>query len=220
MISTSQLSFAYPGQHEMSFPDIACMQNEHALILGPSGVGKTTLLHLLGGILSPSKGLIMIRDTPMHQLRGRKLDDFRGKNIGIIFQRAHFIRSLTAIENLFLSQHLGEHKADKKFAYSLLQKLSIEHKANARTDSMSVGELQRLAIARALINKPEVILADEPSSALDDQNCFRMVSLLLEVANENKANLLIVTHDSRIKNMIDKKIYLDNSGSPKTSLSN
>ena len=125
MISTSQLSFAYPGQQEIIFPDITCLQNEHALILGPSGVGKTTLLHLLGGILTPAKGQILIRNTPVHQFRGRKLDDFRGRFIGIIFQRPHFIRSLTAIENLLLSQRLGGHKTDKKDALHLLQKLSI-----------------------------------------------------------------------------------------------
>ena len=192
----------------MIFPDIECKANEHALILGQSGVGKTTLLHLLGGILAPSKGEIIIGGTPMHKMSGKHLDKFRGKHIGLIFQKAHFIRSLTALENLLLTQDLSGNNPDKKQALHLLQRLAIDHKSNSKTHLMSVGEQQRLAIARALINKPDVILADEPSSALDDTNCFNMIHLLLEVANENNANLIIVTHDNRIKDLIEKKIFL------------
>ena len=209
MIKTSQLAYSYPGRQEMHFPDMECGPNEHALILGPSGVGKTTFLHLLGGILSPAKGEIIIRNTPMHELRGNRLDKFRGKHIGLIFQKAHFIRSLFAIENLLLTQHIAGIPSDKKHALHLMEKLSIAHKANSMTHLLSAGEQQRLAIARALINKPDIILADEPSSALDDQNCIDMINLLLHVANENSANLIVVTHDSRIKNMIDKKILLN-----------
>ena len=133
---------------------------------------------------------------------------FRGKRIGIIFQKPHFIRSLTALENLLLTQSLAGNEADKKQAHLLLERLSIGQKANHKTHSMSIGEQQRLAIARALINRPAIILADEPSSALDDQNCQQMIELLLQVANEEKSNLIVVTHDSRIKSMIEKKVFL------------
>ena len=209
MIKTSQLAYSYPGRQEMLFPDMECGPNEHALILGPSGVGKTTFLHLLGGILSPDKGEIIVGNTPMHKLRGHKLDKFRGKHIGLIFQKAHFIRSLTSIENLLLTQHIAGVHSDRKHALHLMEKLSIAHKSGSMTHLLSAGEQQRLAIARALINKPDIILADEPSSALDDQNCINMINLLLNVANENNANLIVVTHDGRIKNMISKKIYLE-----------
>lgn len=192
----------------MVFPDIHCSSNEHLLILGPSGAGKTTLLHLLGGIISPVKGEIIIGGTPMHLLRGSRLDKFRGKHIGLVFQKAHFIRSLNAMENLLFTQHISRIPVDRKSAQHLMEKLSIAHKAKSKTHSLSVGEQQRLAIARALINKPDVILADEPSSALDDQNCIAMINLLLDVATENQANLIVVTHDSRIKDMISNKIYL------------
>lgn len=208
MIQTSQLKYEYPGQAEMEFPDIECDANEHALILGPSGVGKTTLLHLLAGILTPSKGTIKIGNTPMHQLRGKHLDKFRGKHIGLIFQKPHFIKSLSALENLLITQNLAGNSTDKNHAIQLMEKLSIAGKAKSKTYFMSAGEQQRLAIARALINKPQVILADEPSSALDDENCHKMIELLKHVANENNANLIVVTHDSRIKNLIDKKIFL------------
>jgi putative ABC transport system ATP-binding protein len=208
MIRTSSLTFAYPGQSPVGYPDVICEKNEHALILGPSGTGKTTLLHLLGGILSPASGEINIGGTPLHSLRGHSLDTFRGQHIGIIFQKPHFIRSLTALENLLLAQSLSGKKSDKSRALLLMDRLAIGRNAHKKTTAMSIGEQQRLAIARALINSPAVILADEPSSALDDQNCRQMVGLLLEVATENNANLIVVTHDSRIKDSIDKKIYL------------
>lgn len=210
MISAVNLEYTYPGQATMVFPSVECSAGEHALILGPSGVGKTTLLHLLGGILSPQKGEIIIGNTPMHTLRGKQLDKFRGKHIGLIFQRPHFIKSITAIENLLLTQHLSDNKKDTAHIHHLMERLSIAHKLHSRTFSLSVGEQQRLAIARALVTRPDVILADEPSSALDDDNCRRMISLLLDVANENNANLIVVTHDSRIKDMISKKVYLQN----------
>jgi lipoprotein-releasing system ATP-binding protein len=209
MISTSGLTYAYPGQIPVKYPDVHCRLNEHALILGPSGTGKTTLLHLLGGILTPSSGEIVIGDTAVNSLKGHALDTFRGKHIGIIFQKPHFIRSLTAVENLLLTQTLSGNNADKKHALALMDRLSIGQKADRKTYSMSVGEQQRLAIARALINRPAVILADEPSSALDDLNCQLIIELLLQVANEEKSNLVVVTHDSRIKHMIEKKIILN-----------
>ena len=208
MIRTSNLTYSYPGQEEFTFPDIHCEAGEHALILGPSGAGKTTLLHLLGGILSPAKGEIFINETPMHTLRGQKLDKFRGKNIGIIFQKPHFIKSLSSIENLLLAQTLSGQKKDLPRIKHILNRLSISQKANAKTYSLSIGEQQRLAIARALVNHPQIVLADEPSSALDDENCLNMVNLLRDVPSESNANLIIVTHDSHIKNLIDKKIEI------------
>ncbi len=208
MIKTSRLTFTYPGQSVLQFPDLHCGSNEHALILGPSGSGKTTMLHLLGGLISPSSGEIVIGSTSVHTLKGHALDVFRGKNIGIIFQKPHFIRSLTALENLELTQSLSGNKPDRNHALALLEGLSIASKANAKTDTMSIGEQQRLAIARALMNHPSIILADEPSSALDDVHCQKMIELLLQVANEQNANLIVVTHDSRIKDMIAKRIFL------------
>ncbi len=208
MLFTTDLTFAYSKGHQMRFPDIRCESHEHLLILGPSGAGKTTLLHLLGGILSPSSGEIHIGDTAMHRLKGHSLDAFRGQKIGIVFQRPHFIPSMHAMENLLLTQHLSGRKTSKPMATALLKRLGIEHRAYTRPFSMSVGEQQRLAIARALINHPEVILADEPSSALDDDNCINMIRLLQEVADENNASLIIVTHDSRISEIIEKKMEL------------
>lgn len=208
MISATSLTYAYPGQPPVKFPDIHCAQYEHALILGPSGTGKTTLLHLLGGLLTPSSGEISILNTATHKLRGHALDAFRGKHIGIIFQKPHFVRSLTAVENLTLSQTLAGKPADQHAAMNMMERLSIGTKANQKTHTLSIGEQQRLAIARALINRPALILADEPSSSLDDFHCKQMIDLLLQVAGDAGANLIVVTHDHRLRDRMDKKIFL------------
>lgn len=208
MILSRQLGFAYPGEATLTFPDIHCHAQEHLLILGPSGAGKTTLLHLLGCILKPTQGQIIIHDQDVNSLSGKQLDHFRGKHIGIIFQRPHFIKSLTAIENVLFTQHLANHKTDEKLALSLLDHLQIRKQANKYTDTLSLGELQRLAIARACAVSPNILLADEPSSSLDDDNCYRMIRLLKQIAEERKANLIVVTHDERIKNEFSNQLHL------------
>lgn len=208
MVRTHQLTFSYPGQPATVFPDMDIPDGSHALILGPSGVGKTTFLHLLGGLLSPSSGDIHMAGTALHSLRGKALDRFRGDKIGIVFQRHHFIRSLTALENLLLTQYVAGQKQDVVVAKNLLDQLGIGHHADRPPHRMSIGEQQRLAIARAVINHPAVILADEPSSALDDDHCRDVIELLLQVANQNKATLLVVTHDQRIKDIIPHHIHL------------
>ncbi len=208
MIRCTGLTFSYPGQPAFGFPDLHCGPNEQLLILGPSGAGKTTLLHLLAGLLVPTSGEIHIGITAMHTLRGHALDRFRGQKIGIVFQKSHFLRSLTALENLLLTQHLSGLRSDPTVALALMKRLSIEHRAHSKTYSMSIGEQQRLAIARSLVNHPTLILADEPSSALDDSNCHKMIQLLLDVAAENHAALMVVTHDNRIKDLISNHIIL------------
>lgn len=199
MLITKNLTFEYAAAKPMLFPDINLQRGEQGLLLGQSGSGKTTLLHLLGGLLSPKSGDIQINDQNLSVLRGAELDHFRGKNIGIIFQTAHFIRSLTVEENLILAQQLGGNKPDKALIFSFLQKLNLSHKLKSKPHELSIGEAQRANIARALINAPSVILADEPTSALDDKNAEEVIKLLEQQAAEVKATLLIVTHDSRLK---------------------
>ena len=208
MLRTENLGYAYDSQTRLNFPDIHCQTGEHWLLLGNSGCGKTTLLHLLGGLLTPKGGQVKIGDTALNQLSGAKRDQFRGQNIGIIFQKSHFVRALTVSENLALAQQLAGKKVDKKRIQNLLDRLNIGHKLNAKTSSLSQGEQQRVAIARALINQPKVILADEPTSALDDKNTEEVIQLLEESAREVNAILLVVTHDGRLKNRFKNSIQL------------
>jgi len=211
MLATKGLKYSYDSKTALDFPDIECQRGESWLLLGQSGSGKTTLLHVLGGLRTPREGKVFVSETDLHALSAAKMDRFRGENIGIIFQDAHFLKALTVEENLALAQQLAGHSVSKKRIKTLLERLNIGHKLKSKPRELSQGEQQRVAIARALINKPAVILADEPTSALDDVNCNEVVRLLEVQAKEENAVLLIVTHDGRLKDLFPNKIYLGNN---------
>ncbi len=208
MLATNSLSYAYPGQPSLAFQDFECRQGEHWLILGQSGSGKTTLLHLLGGLLTPLTGSIVLAGANISRLSSKALDQYRGRQIGIIFQKAYFIRSLTVEENLLLAQRLAGFQPDHTKVRSLLERLNVVQKLKSKPDRLSVGEQQRVAIARSMVNSPKVILADEPTSALDDLNCEYVTQLLEQQAAELKATLVIVTHDGRLRDRISNQIHL------------
>ena len=197
MLETKNLRFKYDNNLELNFPDIKTSK-ENLLILGASGVGKTTFLHLLSGLLKPINGEIDLLGTEISQLKMSEMDQFRGKNIGIVFQKPHFINSLTVKENLQLAQYISK-KSDKNRIQSLLESLGIEDKANKKTQNLSQGEKQRVSIALAIVNSPKLILADEPTSSLDDLNCDKVINILKNQASKYKAKLIIITHDYRLK---------------------
>ena len=210
MIATEDLTFSYASDQteKLTFPNINCARGEHWLLLGQSGSGKTTFLHLLAGLRTPTSGSVKVNETILSQISSAKLDQFRGRNIGVIFQQSHFVRALSVQENLLLAQKLAGLVPERKQAQIILEHLNIGHKMDARPSDLSVGEQQRVAIARALINNPTVILADEPTSALDDQNTSQVVDLLQDQAKKANATLLIVTHDTRLKSIFEKQIQL------------
>ncbi|MEZ4983034.1 MAG: ATP-binding cassette domain-containing protein [Saprospiraceae bacterium] len=199
MLKTQNLQYTYKGGTTIQLPDFECKRGEHWLVLGQSGSGKTTLLHLLAGLLKPGQGSIRVGAQEITQLSGAQMDQFRGKHIGIVFQKPNFVAALTVEENLALAQNLAGNPANHQQIRDLLSRLGIENKRKKHTHQLSQGEQQRVAIARAIINQPEVILADEPTSALDDKHTEEVVKLLIEQANAVNANLLIVTHDGRLK---------------------
>lgn len=211
MIKTTNLQFNYNNEQQFQFPDINCEQGSHWLILGQSGCGKTTLLHLLGGLLRPNSGEIEVKFEKITTFSEEKLDHFRGKNIGIIFQQSHLIKALTVEENLLTAQYLAGMPQDKAKVKHLLEKLNMGHKLKARVQNLSLGEQQRVSIARALVNDPVLILADEPTSSLDDNNCKEVVDLLLEQSQNFNATLLIVTHDGRLKQLFENQILLESA---------
>lgn len=208
MIQIANLAFKYAQGPEIKFPDFSCKKGEELLILGKSGTGKTTLLHLLGALRKPTQGQITIGEEQISKLSSGQLDRFRGKNVGIVFQTSHFVQSLSVIDNLMLVPYFSKSATDKKFAMELLESLNLASKAKKKTTDLSVGEQQRVAIARALMNKPQLLLADEPTSALDDENASQVLKLLREHASDLKSSLVIVTHDNRLKSEISNAITL------------
>ena len=207
MITTKGLNFKYNDQASFSFPDIRLAKDENLLIIGNSGIGKTTLLHLLAGLLKSNSGLINLYEQDINNLTQYKMDKFRGQNIGIVFQKPHFVNSLTVKENLQLAQYLGK-KEDKNRIIDILSSLDILDKKNKKPKKLSQGEKQRASIAMAIVNSPKLILADEPTSSLDDENCERVIRLLKKQASEFKAQLIVITHDNRLKKHFKKSIKL------------
>jgi putative ABC transport system ATP-binding protein len=208
MLTTQDISYTYDGGNTMHFPNINCARGEQWLLIGQSGIGKTTLLHILGGLRTPKNGKIFINDTDLYQLPSAEMDRFRGKNIGIVFQQSPFLKALTVAENLAVAQQLAGQTISKDRIKSLLDRLNLGHKLRSKTTELSQGEQQRLAIARAVINKPVLILADEPTAALDDVNCRQVIALLENQAKEENATLVIVTHDQRLKDIFPNQITL------------
>lgn len=208
MLSTTNLRFRYDNGPSFAFPDVACAPRAHLLLLGESGTGKTTLLHLLAGMLRPTNGAVSVDGHDITRLSGRDLDRFRGARIGIVFQTAHFVQSLSVEDNLVLPQYLAGRTVNRAKAAELLKRMNLEHKLKQSTKSLSIGEQQRVAIARALINEPAIVLADEPTSALDDKNARQVIDLLEEQAALTGASLVIVTHDQRLKDRFEKRITL------------
>ena len=207
MIRTKGLNFKYNDQASFSFPDINLGKDENLLIIGSSGIGKTTLLHLLAGLLESNSGSIDLYGQDISKLTQHQIDKFRGQNIGIVFQKPHFVNSLTVKENLQLAQYLGN-KKDQNRIIDILSSLDILDKENKKPKKLSQGEKQRASIAMAIVNSPKLILADEPTSSLDDENCDRVIKLLKKQASEFKAQLIVITHDNRLKKHFKKSIKL------------
>ncbi|HEV7351464.1 ABC transporter ATP-binding protein [Telluribacter sp.] len=208
MIASKDLSFSYSAQKKFLFPDIHCNDAEALLILGQSGRGKTTLLHLLALLLEPQSGDISIDGQSIRHLAPGQAAAVRASKIGIIYQRAHFVGSLNVLENLLLTNYLAGRNQDQEKASSLAAQLGFGEHLSKKTHELSQGEQQRVSIARALMNNPAVILADEPTSSLDDENCRKVVSLLKAQSAQIGASLVVVTHDQRLKDEFSNQISL------------
>jgi putative ABC transport system ATP-binding protein len=207
MIKTKGVEFNYDNQVFFKFQDINLKSSENLLIIGSSGIGKTTLLHLLAGLLKSSSGSIKLFEKELSDLSSYQLDRFRKNNIGIVFQRPHFVNSLTVKENLQLAQYIAN-KKDNNRIENILKNLNILDKSDKKTNQLSQGEKQRASIALAIVNSPKLILADEPTSSLDDINCDNVIKLLKKQATDFGAQLIVITHDSRLKKHFKNSIEL------------
>jgi lipoprotein-releasing system ATP-binding protein len=208
MIRTHNLGFSYSPQKTFAFPDISCEDREALLILGRSGTGKTTFLHLLALLLRAEKGEVIVNGQNIAPLSVAEAAAVRAAQIGIIYQRAHFIRSLSVLDNLLISNYLANKQQNKARARQLAEALGFADHLSKPTHQLSQGEQQRVSIARALMNNPGVILADEPTSSLDDLNCQRVIDLLKTQSEQIGASLVVVTHDQRLKDVFNKQVAL------------
>lgn len=204
MISTHSVSHIYGQKNELCFKDWQIKKGEQWLLLGESGSGKTTFLHIIAGILKPQKGSIVINDTDLYSISARQRDSFRGRNMGMVFQRPHLLKSLTVFENLLIAQSFARLPIDKNRITEILNSLNIAAKKDSFPGELSEGQLQRVSIARAVINKPALLLADEPTSSLDDKNAVAVIELLMSQSVQNGSALVVSTHDKRVKDLLSK----------------
>lgn len=208
MLAVNDLRHDYDGNEVLRVADWRAAQGEHWLMLGPSGSGKTTLLHALAGILRPSVGNVVVAGQNLGALAAAALDRFRGRHIGIVLQRLHLIPSLSVMDNLLLAQYLAGAPQDRRRITEVLGGLDLAEKASARPHELSFGQAQRVAVARAVVNRPKLLLADEPTSNLDDARCLQALELLQTQATACGATLVIATHDQRIKSRVAKHYTL------------
>ncbi|MFX0015380.1 MAG: ABC transporter ATP-binding protein [Promethearchaeota archaeon] len=189
--------------------DLTIQKGDFIVILGPSGSGKTTLLNLIGGIDSSTSGSIRVNSIEITNLRERSLTDYRKEDVGFIFQFYNLIPTLTAVENVELAARL---KFSKKAAYEqsmkMLEAVEMTDKARSFPSQLSGGEQQRIAIARALVKKPKIVLADEPTGNLDTVTGEKVLHLMLQICKNEGTTFLIVTHNVAISKLADYIIYL------------
>ena len=185
-------------------------QHEVVSIVGPSGAGKTTLLQIMGTLDAPDGGKVMINGQDVLQLRERALSAFRNQHIGFVFQFHQLLPEFTAIENVMLPALIAgkERQAARQEALELLTFMGLEQRTEHKPNELSGGEKQRVAVARALVNHPDVVLADEPSGSLDSQNKLELHRLFFDLRDRLGQTFVIVTHDESLAQMTDRVIRL------------
>ena len=186
-------------------------KGEVVLIVGPSGSGKTTLLSMIGCILTPTRGEVYLGGQKVSVLKPEMRAEVRREKIGFVFQGFNLLRSLTALENVQVALDLNriKGKAAKEWAKVILEELGLGHRLDYYPIDMSWGEKQRVSIARAVVKKPGVILADEPTGNLDSKTGHRTAEILRELSREHGTAVIVVTHDNRLENIADRVLYLE-----------
>ena len=190
--------------------DLEIKKGEIVSIVGPSGAGKTTLLQIIGTLDKPNEGEVVINDINISKLSNNKLSDFRNQHIGFVFQFHQLLPEFTALENIMIPAFIGgvSKSVAKQKAEELLEFMQLKDRAHHKPNELSGGEKQRVAVARALINNPEVILADEPSGSLDSKNKRELHQLFFDLRDKYGQTFVIVTHDEELASITDRTIHL------------
>lgn len=203
------ISYQIAGKVIIEDINFSLSLGDNLLITGPSGCGKTSLLSILSGLAKPSSGEVIFNDMNLFNEKQVDIDHFRGRNIGIIFQTFHLIKDFSVNQNLLLLESMSGKKIDKIWLKEVVNRLGLRERLEQKVRFLSVGEMQRLAVARAVILKPSWIFCDEPTSALDDENTKHLLTLLFEISKDLKSSLVIVTHDQRTRSYFTKEQTLD-----------
>lgn len=189
--------------------NLSINKGEFVAIVGPSGSGKSTLLHLIGGVDKPSGGKVYINDVNIYNLKEKDLSIFRRRNVGLIYQFYNLIPVLSVKENILLPAELDNRKIDKEYLDDLLKTLGLKERENHLPNELSGGQQQRTSIGRALVNRPAIVLADEPTGNLDSKNSKEVIELLKLSVKKYKQTLVMITHDPNIALQADRVITIE-----------
>lgn len=210
MITAKGITKSFGALQVLKGIDLEINKGEVVSIVGPSGAGKTTLLQILGTLDSPDSGTLLINGTNVQQLSERQLSAFRNKNIGFVFQFHQLLHEFTALENVMIPALIAQEKASvaENRAKEILDFLKLSDRMSHKPAELSGGEKQRVAVARALINHPAVILADEPSGSLDSRHKEELHALFFELRDKMNQTFVIVTHDEQLAANTDRTIHI------------
>ena len=210
MITINNIHKSYGSLQVLKGVDLTINSGEIVSIVGSSGAGKSTLLHLIGTLDKADQGEILFNQENIRQLSDKKLSAFRNKHIGFVFQFHHLLPEFTALENVCIPAYINKtakHEAEKK-ALELLTLLGLKNRIHHKPSELSGGEQQRVAVCRALINNPDVVLADEPSGNLDSSSAKELHQLFFDLRDKTQQTFVIVTHNEELANMADRKLTM------------
>lgn len=207
ILELKDISKIYDSVNALSNVNLKVKKGEWIAIMGSSGSGKTTMMNIIGCMDKPSNGKVLLDGKDISKESQKNLTTIRREKIGLIFQQFHLISYLTALENVMVAQYYHS-MIDEKEALEALKKVGLESRANHLPSQLSGGEQQRVCIARALINSPEIILADEPTGNLDESNEIIVIDILKQLHKEG-STIIVVTHDPEVGDVAERKIILD-----------
>lgn len=210
LLRATHISKKYGDLQVLKDVSLELNRGEIVSIVGSSGAGKSTLLHILGTLDRPDSGTLELQDTPLHELKGSKLAAFRNRHMGFVFQFHHLLPEFTALENICIPAWIAgtPKKEAAEKASILLEKLGLAGRGHHRPTELSGGEQQRVAVARALINQPALVLADEPTGNLDSQHARELHELFLQLRDDLGNSFLIVTHNQELAGMSDRILHM------------
>lgn len=212
LLENVQKSYAQPGAERLPILDVPRLEvaaGEQVVIRGRSGCGKTTLLNSIAGLTTVDSGSISIREVDLTKLPEAARDRFRARHLGYVFQTFNLLAGFTALENVLLGMTFTGQRPDRDRARSLLERVGLTHRMHHKPAAMSVGEQQRTAVARALANKPILLLADEPTANIDPAHQQQVIDLLREVCRDENVGMLLVTHSDEVSAQFDRVEQLE-----------